>query len=66
MFLHYCQRYRVGPKDKEFVFWKRDLDEAFFACGGDALPLPSKHKVQAFLDEEGLSEKGECGASGLV
>lgn len=46
-FLHYCQRYKVGP---EFVFWKRDLDEKFFSCGGDPLPIPDAQQLRDYLD----------------
>lgn len=56
VFLHYCQRYKVGPS-KELVFWKRDLDEQFFQCGGEALALPGPEMVEGFLGEEGLSSK---------
>jgi len=46
-FLHYCQRYKVGP---EFVFWKRDLDEKFFSCGGSPLLLPNQEQLREYLD----------------
>ena len=46
-FLHYCQRYKVGP---EFVFWKRDLDEKFFSCGGSPLLLPNQEQLSEYLD----------------
>lgn len=47
----------MGP-NKELVFWKRDLDEAFFQCGGEELALPGPEMVEGFLGEEGLSSKG--------
>ncbi len=46
-FLHYCQRYKVGP---EYNFWKRDLNEQFFSCGGEALAIPTAQEVRDFLD----------------
>lgn len=46
-FLHYCQHYKVGT---EFVYWKRDLNENFFSCGGSPLPLPNLEQVREYLD----------------
>ena len=34
---------------REFVFWKRDLDEEIMSCSGEELPIPSPQQVRDYL-----------------
>lgn len=36
-------------EDREFVFWKRDLDEEIMSCSGEELPIPSPQEVRDYL-----------------